>query len=318
MRAPSCGATGARSLGDRALIRSLRQFSYRSGAGTRWTAAATAGFRGCTQTAGNSHGGGRIRYVGSQNGPGHGLGQVAPEEHRSVGHTLCPTDQFREGGVRQPSVEAVGRPGHLLSANCEGAARGLSGDGRGDGVGPDAVGSQFDGVAADHADYCAPGDHVGGRPPPVVPTPNAGCRDDRASSGLLPELPGRVRVPKHHRHHEQGESVVGTCRLDVDDDGRVTWDARIVDHDVELAVLAHGRRHQRFDLSVVGDVGVNEVDGPTQTLDGPRAGIVLHVADDDVGALGDERLDSRESNAAASATDDRHLAAQVVRHGRSP
>jgi hypothetical protein len=90
--------------------------------------------------------------------------------------------------------------------------------------------------------------------------------------------------------------------------------AGVVEGDVEAAEHGFGDRHGRGDVRLEGHIAAL-VDGPSREAGlqhGPL--LVLHIGDDDKGALGDEPLHRRQADAGASAGDQRDLAVQSSSH----
>ena len=95
--------------------------------------------------------------------------------------------------------------------------------------------------------------------------------------------------------------------------------AGIVDQHVQAAETCHGLRHERVDLSGIGDIGAEE--GGAVAVAGDELGCRIatfddfgrHVGDHHVGAIGSQLPGNGTANAGGCAGDDADLAAMSNR-----
>src|SRR6185312_14551067 len=117
-------------------------------------------------------------------------------------------------------------------------------------------------------------------------------------------------------HRGQVDVLHAPPRVQLGGEDRVVvrWrDSRVVEGDVDSAVLVHRGLEQLADLGLGGDV-----DRYVQAADlGGRlaAGLVVGIPADDLGALGGEPAYGSQPDPAARAGDDGNLAGETIPHG---
>lgn len=93
--------------------------------------------------------------------------------------------------------------------------------------------------------------------------------------------------------------------------GRVARDPRVVDHHVERAEVVDSAGDERAHVGRTGYVAARGRDpGPTEPLGRVLGGVQVQVAEDDLGAFGDEPFGDRETDSPRASGDDRGAAVE--------
>ena len=182
-----------------------------------------------------------------------------------------------------------------------------------DGVDADPVLREFHRRALGEADHRGLGGGVDDRP--RIPRQARDRRgvDDYTAVALLLEYARAVLHAEKHALGQHVEGVVERLDRDLGDGADGTADAGIVEQDVEATEVVERAFQHRFDVSFLGDVGLDEARALAMALGfshlhGLGAGLRVVIGDHDIRAFGEETQHGRASHATCTTGDDGSLA----------
>ena len=179
-------------------------------------------------------------------------------------------------------------------------------------------GGQLDGRAVRQVDHRRLGRRVGQRAGAAAEPGDRRGVDDAAAAALLDHHPRRVLDAEEHAAHEDGERAVPVVDADLGERTERAADAGVVEQHVEAAEASRRRRSISASTSASSATSVrrnrSRSGSPTSSTSA-LAVLGVEVADDDLGALGEEAQHRRPADAAGPSGDDGDPVGEHICHG---